>query len=81
MNSEYKLNPINEFCNVENSKLLKNRISEMSVLERIESGSMSQMFSFWREIQEILFSAAEEIKRLNKKIEELENSKNGSNSK
>jgi hypothetical protein len=71
-NSEYKLNPINDFCNQQNSFLLKKRISEMPILERLDAGSMSQMFSFWREIQEIMISASEEIKKLNKRIEELE---------
>lgn len=73
MKNEYKLNPINDFCNSENGKLLLNRISNMSIIERIDAASMSQMYSFWREIQETLLAASEEIKKLNKRIEELEN--------
>lgn len=73
MSDKYELNPINDFCNSENSKLLVNRISNMPIVERIEASSMSQMFSFWKEIQDTLIAAAEEIKKLNKRIEELEN--------
>lgn len=70
--SEYKLNPINEYCNEHVGELLRLRISQMTPLERVEAASMSQMFSFWKEIQETLICAAEEIKRLNEKIAELE---------
>lgn len=70
--SEYGLNPINEFCNTENGKLLHNRISQMDIVQRVEAASMSQMYSFWREIQETLIASAEEIKMLRARIEELE---------
>lgn len=70
--SEYRLNPINEFCNTENGKLLHNRISQMDIVQRVEAASMSQMYSFWREIQETLIASAEEIKMLRARIEELE---------
>jgi hypothetical protein len=74
--SEYRLNDINDYCNEQVTKLLLNRVNEMSVLTRVEAASMSQMFSFWNEIQNTLICAAEEIKRLNAKIAELE-SQNG----
>jgi hypothetical protein len=70
--SEYKLDPMHDFCNSENGKLLSNRISEMDILQRVEIASLCQMFSFWREIQETLFAAAEEIKRLRARVNELE---------
>lgn len=70
--SEYRLNDINDYCNEQVSRLLLNRIKEMSVLQRVEAASMSQMFSFWSEIQQTLICAADEIKRLNAKIAELE---------
>ncbi len=44
----------------------------MDTLQRVEVASMCQMFSFWREIQETLFAAAEEIKRLRARVSELE---------
>ncbi len=70
--SHYELNPINEFCNTENDKLLHNRIAEMDIVQRVEAASMSQMYSFWREIQETLIASAEEIKRLRARVAELE---------
>jgi hypothetical protein len=70
--SHYELNPINEFCNTENGKLLHDRIADMDIVQRVEAASMSQMYSFWREIQETLIASAEEIKRLRAHIEELE---------
>jgi hypothetical protein len=44
----------------------------MDIVQRVEAASMSQMYSFWREIQETLIASAEEIKRLRARIEELE---------
>jgi hypothetical protein len=70
--SHYELNPINEFCNTENGKLLHDRIAEMDIVQRVEAASMSQMYSFWREIQETLIASAEEIKRLRARVAELE---------
>jgi hypothetical protein len=70
--SHYELNPINEFCNTENGRLLHNRITNMDIVERTQAASMSQMFSFWKEIQETLIASAEEIKTLRAKISELE---------
>ena len=75
--SEYRLNDINDYCNEQVTKLLLNRVKEMSVLTRVEAASMSQMFSFWNEIQNTLICAAEEIKRLNAKIAELESQNGG----
>lgn len=70
--THYELNAMNEFCNTENSKLLRDRIAQMDVVERMEAASMSQMFSFWREIQDTLIVGAEEIKRLRARVAELE---------
>ena len=75
--SEYRLNDINDYCNKQVNKLLLDRISQMPVLTRVEAASMSQMFSFWNEIQDTLICAAEEIKRLNAKIAELESQNGG----
>lgn len=70
--SQYEINPINSWCNDEVGKLLANRIANMPVLQRIEAVSMCQMFSFWREVQDCMILAAEEIKTLKAKIEQLE---------
>lgn len=62
----------NKFCTYEVTKLLNARLAGSSVEERLAIASMSQMFSFWKEIQEVLISASEEIKNLKLKIKELE---------
>lgn len=62
----------NKFCTHEVTKLLNARLAGYSIEERLSIASMSQMFSFWREIQEVLVSASEEIKTLKSKIKELE---------
>jgi len=69
---EYKLNIISEFCNTENGKLIQDRIKEMDTIVRLESASKSPMFSFWKEIQEILIVGAEEVKQLRARVIELE---------
>ena len=70
--THYELNALNEFCNTENGRLLHNRIANMDALVRLEAASMTQMFSFWREIQETLIVGAEEVKRLRARVAELE---------
>jgi|688.fasta_scaffold2092435_1 hypothetical protein len=70
--NQYEINPINSWCNDEVGKLLANRIANMPILQRVEAVSMCQMFSFWREVQECMILAAEEIKTLKAKIQELE---------
>jgi hypothetical protein len=62
----------NKFCTYEVTKLSNARLSGYQIEERLSIASMSQMFSFWREIQDVLVSASEEIKTLKSKIKELE---------
>lgn len=64
------MNPINDYCNEEVSKILSMRKQEIE--QRLRALSMSQMFSFWTEIQIALVDAADEIARLK---EELKNGK------
>ena len=64
------MNPINDYCNEEVSKILSMRKQETET--RLRALSMSQMFSFWAEIQIALVDAADEIARLK---EELKNAK------
>jgi len=70
--SEWKSNPMNDFCNTEVGKLLRDRITNMDTETRLEAASMCQMFSFWKEIQNTLIAGVEEIKRLKARISELE---------
>jgi hypothetical protein len=64
--------PINRFCNEEVSKVLLLKYNNMPLENKLDIVSMSQMFSFWKEIQELLVEASTEIKKLNEKIKELE---------
>jgi hypothetical protein len=64
------MNPINDYCNDEVGKILAMRKQEIE--SRLRALSMSQMFSFWTEVQIALVDAADEIARLK---EELKNAK------
>lgn len=68
----YELNPANKFCNDEVSKLILARLSNLPSEEILRIVSMSQMFSFWSEIQGLLEKTSEEIITLKAKIKELE---------
>ena len=47
-----------------------------SLEDRLDVVAMSQMFSFWLHVQEVLLDASTEIKKLKQQIKELEE-KNG----
>jgi hypothetical protein len=64
------MNPINDYCNDEVGKILAMRKQEIE--SRLRALSMSQMFSFWTEVQIALVDASDEIARLK---EELKNAK------
>ena len=66
------LHPVNKFCDDEITKILLARLSEKPVEERLRIISMSQMFSFWNEIQSLLQQTADEIVVLKSRIKELE---------
>ena len=70
--SDMEINPMNKWTDEKVSELAIMRFSDMPILERMEAVSMTHMFSFWKEVQETLFSGAEEIKRLTARIDELE---------
>lgn len=72
--SEYKLNPILEYQNEKLKEVLNMRLDKMNIEERLRATSMSPMFSFWREVQDCLINAADEIARLKAKVKELESS-------
>jgi|LauGreDrversion4_2_1035121.scaffolds.fasta_scaffold3058748_2 hypothetical protein len=71
--TRHELNPIHEYQNQLSIDILKQRISEMEIEERVRATSMSPMFSFWKEIQETLIASADEIARLKARVKELEN--------
>lgn len=63
---------INQYCTHEIGKLAKMKYEDIPIQERLDAVSMSPMFSFWREVQDTMIKASEEIKRLK---EELNNVK------
>ena len=70
--SDMEINPMNKWTNEKVSDLALMKFGDMPILERMEAVSMTHMFSFWKEVQETLFSGVEEIKRLTARIDELE---------
>jgi hypothetical protein len=72
MENEFKLHPANKFCNDEVEKLLLARLAEESIESRLDVASMSQIFSFWAELQKLMQESSEEIKKLKQRIKELE---------
>ena len=69
-------NPIRKFSNDEVGKILLAKYNSESLEDRLDVVAMSQMFSFWLHIQEVLLDASAEIKKLKQQIKELEE-KNG----
>lgn len=65
------MNPINEYCNDEVSKILAMRKQEIE--QRLRALSMSQMFSFWAEVQIALVDAADEIAKLKEQLNGKQN--------
>jgi hypothetical protein len=49
------------------SKLLDARLTGVPIEERLDALAMSQVYSFWREMQDALQEAAAEIRRLKEK--------------
>lgn len=74
--TNYQLNPINDYGNEKVNDLLHYRIRDMDIEERVRATSMSPMFSFWREVQECMIAAADEIARLKARVKELEDVSN-----
>lgn len=70
------LDPIRKFSNDEVSKIMLAKYDYPTIEDRLDVVSMSQMFSFWTEVQAVLITASEEIKKLKQHIKELEE-KNG----
>jgi len=69
-------NFIRKFSNDEVNKILLAKYNTESLEDRLDVVAMSQMFSFWLHVQEVLLDASAEIKKLKQQIKELEE-KNG----
>lgn len=55
-----------------NNPFVISRCENKPIEERMDAASLCQVFTFWREIQDILQSGALEIKRLKQRVAELE---------
>jgi hypothetical protein len=69
-------NLIRKFSNDEVNKILLAKYDTELLEDRLDVVAMSQMFSFWLHVQEVLLDASAEIKKLKQQIKELEE-KNG----
>jgi hypothetical protein len=69
--SDYKLDPALEFASNEVKKMVDNRM--VSVEQRMDTASMMQMHSVWREVQECLIEGSREVRKLREEIKALEN--------
>ena len=65
-------NLIRKFSNDEVSKIMLAKYNTESLEDRLDVIAMSQMFSFWLHVQEVLLDASAEIKKLKQQIKELE---------
>jgi DNA-binding IscR family transcriptional regulator len=64
---------IYDIVNVSNHPLVISRCSDQPIETRMDDARMCQVFTFWKEIQDILESGANEIRTLRQRIAELEN--------
>ena len=65
-------NPIRKFSNDEVTKIMLAKYDTELLEDRLDVIAMSQMFSFWSHVQEVLLDASVEIKKLKQQIKELE---------
>ena len=65
-------NSIRKFSNDEVTKIMLAKYETESLEDRLDVVAMSQMFSFWFHVQEVLLDASAEIKKLKQQIKELE---------
>jgi DNA-binding IscR family transcriptional regulator len=64
---------IYDIVNELNNPFVISRCENHPIETRMDNARMCQMFTFWREIQDILESGANEIRSLRQRIAELEN--------
>ena len=55
-----------------NNPFVISRCENKPIEERMNAASLCQVFTFWREIQDILQQGSDEIKRLKLRVDELE---------
>jgi DNA-binding IscR family transcriptional regulator len=64
--------PIYDVVSELNNPFVISRCEHTLIEERMNAASMCQVFTFWREIQDILQQGSDEIKRLKLRVDELE---------
>lgn len=65
-------NPIYDVVSELNNPFVISRCENKPIEERMNAASLCQVFTFWREIQDILQQGSDEIKRLKLRVDELE---------
>ena len=55
-----------------NNPFVISRCENKPIEDRMNAASLCQVFTFWREIQDILQQGSDEIKRLKLRVDELE---------
>jgi DNA-binding IscR family transcriptional regulator len=64
--------PIYDVVSELNNPFVISRCENNPIEERMNAASLCQVFTFWREIQDILQQGSDEIKRLKHRVDELE---------
>ena len=64
--------PIYDVVSELNNPFVISRCENNPIEERMNAASLCQVFTFWREIQDILQQGSDEIKRLKLRVDELE---------
>jgi hypothetical protein len=64
---------IYDIVNELNNSFIESRDGSQSIESKMDDARMCQVFSFWREIQDILESGANEIRNLRQQLADLKN--------
>ena len=64
---------IYDIVNELNNSFIILKYNKIPIEERMDAARMCQVFSFWREIQDVLESGANEIRSLRQQLAELKN--------
>lgn len=67
------MSEIYDVVNKLNDPFVVSRVTKQPIEDRMDYAKMCQVYTFWREIQEILEEGSCEIKKLRQQIAELEN--------
>ncbi len=71
--NQTKIKQIYDIVNELNNPFIESKNNNQLIEDRMDAARMCQVFSFWREIQDILESGASEIRTLRQQLAELKN--------